>query len=73
MKTLYKLCRILPHICIILALCFLAFAVLDWFNPMMAFTTNALSRKLMLAFCASTLVSSIGNLVLMRRLTDRRR
>ncbi|MDD3230839.1 MAG: hypothetical protein PHE09_16725, partial [Oscillospiraceae bacterium] len=57
----------LPHLSIILALCFLTFTVLDWYNPMMAFTTNALSVKLLIAFCIVTILSSVSNLIRMRR------
>lgn len=65
---LYKILKILPHISIILALCFLSFAVLDWYNPMMAFSTNSLSSKLMIIFCIATILSSVENLLLTRRL-----
>jgi hypothetical protein len=70
MKVLYKLCKYLSHASVILALCFLTFTVLDWYNPLMAFTTNALSTKLLIAFCIVTILSSVGNLILARSQTD---
>lgn len=70
MKTTYKILRFLPHLSIVFALCFLALTVLDWYNPLMAFTTNALSGKLMIMFCIVTILSSIGNLFLTQRLMD---
>lgn len=60
MLTLRIIKRLLLHGSIILAVCFLAFSVLDWYNPMMGFTTNALSGKLMVVFC---IVSILGGVI----------
>ena len=46
-----KLRRILSHLTVILALVFLAFLVLDQFNPMMNFIDNDISRWLLAALC----------------------
>lgn len=67
MKTIYKVLGLLPHLSIILALCFLAFTVLDWYNPLMAFTTNALSTKLMIAYCIVSILSSVSSLIARRK------
>lgn len=70
MKFILRILRLLPHAAIILALCFLTFTILDWYNPLMAFTTNALSTKLLIIFCIVTILSSVGNLVMSKRLAD---
>ena len=46
-----KLRTILPHLTVILAFMFLAFLVLDQFNPLMNFIDNDISRWLLLALC----------------------
>ena len=48
--------RALPHITIILGLMTLVFFVVDGFNPIMAFMSNELSKKIfaVLAVCAGT-------------------
>lgn len=46
-----KIRTILSHLIIILSLCFLTFAVLDWYNPMMNFSGNTISSKLLLVLC----------------------
>ncbi len=63
-----KMLIALPHITIILALCFLAFLILDWYNPMMAFITNSSSIKLLAVFCVVSILSSVNCLI-----TDRKR
>ena len=50
---------ILSHLCIVLSLSFLAFAVLDWYNPMMNFTNNFVTSKILLLFCVISLIVSI--------------
>jgi hypothetical protein len=50
---------ILSHICIVLSLAFLIFAVLDWYNPMMNFTNNFVTSKILILFCVISLVLSI--------------
>ena len=46
-----KIRTILSNLVIILSLCFLTFAVLDWYNPMMNFSGNVISSKLLLVLC----------------------
>ena len=44
MMSLWRLFRcLLRHLTLILALTFLVFRVLDWYNPLMAFSTNPMS------------------------------
>ena len=38
-----KIRTVLSNLVIILSLCFLTFAVLDWYNPMMNFSGNTIS------------------------------
>lgn len=54
-----KFFMILSHICIVLSLTFLTFAVLDWYNPMMNFTNNFVTSKILLLFCVISLILSI--------------
>lgn len=54
-----KFFKILSHLCIILSLAFLTFSVLDWYNPMMNFTTNSVSSKILILFCVASLVLAI--------------
>jgi hypothetical protein len=68
MKLFCNFLRVLEHADVILSLCFITFSILDWYNPMMAFTTNPLSAKLLIVFCIVTLLSSLGNLFLERRI-----
>lgn len=57
-----KLWRLLSHLTIIFALCFLVFLILDWYNPMMAFVTNGISTKLLAIFCIVSILSSLRSL-----------
>lgn len=50
---------ILLNVTIGFALCFLTFSVLDWYNPLMGFTTNAVSSKLLIFFCLTAILSSV--------------
>lgn len=61
-----KLQRLLPHLVIIFALTFLIFSILDWYNPLMGFTTNTLSMKLLVIFCLMSLLLAIENILLLR-------
>lgn len=54
-----KFFMLLSHLCIVLSLAFLAFSVLDWYNPMMNFTTNSVSSKILILFCVISLALSI--------------
>lgn len=71
MKFFQTALSFLLHISIILSLCFLTFTVLDWYNPLMAFTTNALSTKLLIALCVVTILSSVICLAARHRETRR--
>lgn len=64
MKAIRKAVKFLSHLTIILAVCFLAFSALDWYNPQMVFRTNPVSSLLLVVFCIAALLSSIGNLLL---------
>ncbi len=54
-----KIFIILSHMCIILSFTFLIFVVLDWYNPMMNFTANSVTSKILLLFCIVSLIVSI--------------
>ena len=61
-----KLGRLLPHLTISLALCFLTFLVLDWYNPLLAFITNGISTKILTVFCVISILTSIKSLHIRR-------
>ena len=46
------------HATIVLALVFLAFSVLDWFNPLMGFASSPAAAPLLVTFCLSALVTA---------------
>lgn len=50
---------VLSNLIIVLSLCFITFAVLDWYNPMMNFSGNAISSKLQLLLCFSAIALSV--------------
>ena len=54
-----KLRTILSHATVVLALMFLAFLILDQFNPMMNFIDNSISRWLLAALCLSGIGQSV--------------
>ena len=54
-----KIRTILSNLVIILSLCFLTFAVLDCYNPMMNFSGNTISSKLLLVLCVSAIVLAV--------------
>ncbi len=66
-----KLRLILANLCAVLAVCFLIFSVLDWFNYMMNFSHNPVSAKLLVLFCIAAIALSV--LVLLDDLTAKRR
>jgi len=43
---------------------FITFLVLDYYNPMMAFTNNGLSTILLAALCAAAILSSVMQLII---------
>ena len=51
--------RALPHITIILGLMTLVFFVVDGFNPIMAFMSNELSKKIFAVLAVSAVASSV--------------
>lgn len=75
MKKLLKAIEFLPHVSIILAVSFIVFTILDWFNPMMNFTANPVSAKLLVVFCAVSIIMSVKELIAQfrkKRKTDKR-
>ena len=58
-----KLRAVLANMIIILSLCFLTFAVLDWYNPMMNFSGNVVSSKLLLVLCISAIALAVLTLL----------
>ena len=54
---------ILSNLVIILSLCFLIFAVLDWYNPMMNFSGNVISSKLLLVLYISAIALAVLTLL----------
>ena len=51
--------RALPHITIILGLMTLVFFVVDGFNPIMAFMSNELSKKIVAVLAVCAVASSV--------------
>ena len=47
------------HMIMILSICFITFSILVWFNPLMNFTENTVSAKLLIFFCIISLISSV--------------
>lgn len=72
MNPLPRLLQILPHVVVVLALTFLTFTVLDWYNPLMGFTSNALSGKLLVLFCLTSILVAVENILLIRYRRTRR-
>lgn len=62
-----KIHRLLPHLTIILSLTFIVFTILDWYNPLMGFTTNPLSTKLLVLFCLASLLLALDSLLFFPR------
>lgn len=58
-----KIRTVLSNLVIILSLCFLTFAVLDWYNPMMNFSGNTISSKLLLVLCMSAIALAVLTLL----------
>ncbi len=55
--------KLLCHLNVMLALCFITFTVLDWFNPLMNFVENAVSSRLLIAFCVISVVIAVNYLI----------
>ena len=62
--SLWNLLRsILRHLTLILAMTFLVFHVLDWYNPLMAFSTNPMSSVLLLIFSISAALFALTEMI----------
>ena len=62
--SLWNLLRsILRHLTLILAMTFLVFRVLDWYNPLMAFSTNPMSSVLLLIFSISAALFALTEMI----------
>lgn len=66
MRVIERVRRILAHLTIVLSLAFLTFIVLDFFNPLMAFTSNEVSTPLLGLLCMASLMTGLGALRLHR-------
>ena len=64
MKRMFKL---LPHLQIALALVFLTFEVLDWYNPYMNFIGLGASSALLILFCCLAAAQSLWVLARLHR------
>ncbi len=51
--------RIIPHLCLILALMMLTFFTIDLFNPSMAFLNNTLTKYLLALFSLLSLIPAL--------------
>lgn len=60
---------LLSNLVIILSLCFLTFSVLDWYNPMMNFSSNTVSSKLLLLLCICAVVLAVQAMLPQRQQT----
>lgn len=66
MKYLVKILSILNHLTLSLGVVFLTFRVLDWYNPLMAFSTNMVSSWLHIVLCICAIIVAMGNRFLLR-------
>lgn len=55
--------KLFCHLNVMLALCFITFTVLDWFNPLMNFVENAVSSRLLIVFCVISVVIAVNYLI----------
>lgn len=55
--------KLLCHLNVMLALCFITFTVLDWFNPLMNFVENGVSSRLLIVFCVISVVIAVNYLI----------
>ena len=62
MRWLDRAVRVAAHLCAILSLAFASFLVLDYFNPLMGFTSNEVSTPLLALFCLTALVTALSRL-----------
>ena len=66
MNFVKKLFLLIPHAVIVLSLVFLAFIVLDWYNPLMGFLATPSSTALLTVLCALSTVNSIRCIIIAR-------
>lgn len=52
-----RICKMLPHLSIIMALFLGTLWVLDQLNPLMGFTNNSISDVIQLVFCIIVLIN----------------
>ena len=67
------LAKILPHICIVLAIVMLVFLIIDQVNSAMAFINNQGTKIIMMVFSALVIVLSGVSIALERRSGRRRK
>lgn len=65
MKAARWVRHLIPHLTISLSVVFAALLVLDYFNPLMAFTSNEVSTPLLALFCLLSFANSILSLWLL--------
>ena len=51
--------KALPHLIVVLSLCFLVFLVLEQFNPMMNFLKNGISEAMLALLCVSGIAHAL--------------
>ena len=62
MRWLDRATRAAAHLCAVLSLVFASFLVLDYFNPLMGFTSNEVSTPLLALFCLTALATAVSRL-----------
>lgn len=62
MRWLDRATRAAAHLCAVLSLVFATFLVLDYFNPLMGFTSNEVSTPLLALFCLTALATAVSRL-----------
>ena len=65
--------KLLPHATIIIAAMYLVFFVIDRFNEPMAFVNNRMTKDLLLAMCAMSVVNAVALIRYDRKEARRRR
>lgn len=62
MKAIKCIFLYLNHLTLVLAVLFLIYAILDWYNPMMGFMTSDFSNRALIIFCISSAALSVFHL-----------
>ena len=65
--------KLFPHATIIIAAMYLVFFVIDRFNEPMAFVNNRMTKDLLLAMCAMSVVNAVALIRYDRKEARRRR